>query len=131
VDDNNANYQDIVGNLYNKAGDTLIAYAPAKTEVFFRVNEGIVEIADYAFFAANNLNEIELPFTLLKIGEYSLYADVSEIVFYSDTPPAIRQTSMSKSSVRIYVPDGKSELYKTFNAAWKEFENHIYDFSEK
>lgn len=130
VSPTNANYQDIDGNLYNKSGDTFIAYAAAKDSQYFSLSEGIIEIAEFAFYGAHNLVEISLPSTLNKIGEEAFGSyKITTIVLHSPQPPSIKSTSfMQLSELTLYVPDNKSQQYKD---AWKDFENSIKEFHER
>lgn len=61
VDENNATYQSIDGNLYTKDGKKLVQYAVAKTDTKFVVPDGVTEIGYNAFKHSNSLQEIVLP----------------------------------------------------------------------
>ncbi len=75
VDDNNQNYKDIDGILYNKTGTTLHTYPADKTETEFIVPASVCKIEDYAFFYSKNLNRISFPTNnnILEIGSHSIY----------------------------------------------------------
>lgn len=65
---NNKTYSAVDGNLYNKSGDTLIAYANGKTNESIALGEKVVAIADYAFSGATNLTSIKMGKNVKLIG---------------------------------------------------------------
>ena len=71
VDENNANYQSIDGNLYTKDGKTLIKYASGKEATQFDVPIEVINIDPYAFDSSLNLKNINLPDNIKKIGSYA------------------------------------------------------------
>lgn len=130
VSPTNTKYQDIDGNLYNKQGTIFYAYAAAKENSFFALAEGIIEVAEYAFYNAQKLEEIELPASLEKIGEEAFGSfSITTVVLNSALPPDIEESSfMQISGVRLFVPDNKGQLYKD---AWQTYENIIKEFHER
>ena len=58
VDENNQNYADVNGNLFNKNKNVLIQYAIGKTDTEFEISSNISTITPYAFDGAKNLNHI-------------------------------------------------------------------------
>ncbi len=71
VDDNNANYKSIDGNLYTKDGTTLLQYAAGKEAASFAILDGVTMIGDYAFNQCSNLSNIILPESVATIGNYA------------------------------------------------------------
>lgn len=130
VSPDNTKYQDIDGNLYNKNGNIFLAYAAAKENIEFSLPEGIVEISEFAFYAAQYLKTVELPASLEKIGEEAFGSYfITGIVLNSDQPPDVEETSFSQiSGVTLFVPDNRGQLYKD---AWKPYENMIKEFHER
>ena len=73
----NEYYKSIDGNLYSKDGETLITYAPGKTENSFTVLNGVTQIGEYCFSDAINLVNITLPSSLKSIGRYAFNSCLS------------------------------------------------------
>ncbi len=73
VDDSNAYYTSIDGNLYTKDGKTLVAYAPGKTATEFEVPNGVTNIGDYAFRSCDNLKNVTMPNSVTTIGDGAFY----------------------------------------------------------
>ena len=71
VDDNNANYCDIDGILYNKEQTSLI-YCPGGRTGAIQVPNGVTEICDYAFSYCDQLAEILLPESVTRIGIWAI-----------------------------------------------------------
>ncbi|MBQ4269005.1 MAG: leucine-rich repeat domain-containing protein, partial [Clostridia bacterium] len=60
VDENNANYKSINGDLYNKDGTTLIQYAIGKSTTSFTIPDGVTSIGDSAFYYCRSLTSVML-----------------------------------------------------------------------
>ncbi|MBQ7323038.1 MAG: leucine-rich repeat domain-containing protein [Clostridia bacterium] len=58
---NNAQYQSIDGNLYDKEGRTLIQYAVGKAQIEFVIPDTVVYIGNKAFMGAKNLQSVTIP----------------------------------------------------------------------
>ena len=58
----------INGDLYNKAGTTLVAYAVGKTDTELVLAPTTTEIQAYAAIQGKNLMKVELPDTVKKVG---------------------------------------------------------------
>ncbi len=71
VDDENPNYKDIDGNLYNKDGTKLIQYATGKTEDSFSIPKGVTDICRWVFSGCKNLEVINIPESVTSIGDYA------------------------------------------------------------
>ncbi len=74
VDNDNANYKSIDGNLYSKNGNTLIQYSIGKSDTSFIVPEVVTNIGDYAFCWAFNLTNITLKDNITHIGNEAFSA---------------------------------------------------------
>ena len=68
VDELNAKFKAIDGNLYTKDGRTLVVYAKGKTETSFTIPDGVMAIEKNAFMGCTNLTEVIIPGTVTKIG---------------------------------------------------------------
>ena len=71
VDENNANYSSLQGNLYNKDQTTLIQYAMGKTDTDFAIPSGVTTIGYYAFAYCENIVNLEIPNTVTNIAYYA------------------------------------------------------------
>lgn len=69
VDVNNKNYCAVNGVLYSKDMKTLIAVPPAFPSVNFEILNGIVNIANCAFFNSDSIATITIPATVKNIGD--------------------------------------------------------------
>jgi hypothetical protein len=78
VDENNAVYCSIDGNLYSKAEKSLIQYAIGKKEDTFTIPYAVTSIADYAFYSSK-LTSVNLSY-VTSIG----YNAFSSCVFLTD-----------------------------------------------
>lgn len=61
VDENNAYYKSIDGNLYSKNGKDLIQYAIGKQDKSFVIPDFVTRIGGVAFFDCSALTSIEIP----------------------------------------------------------------------
>ena len=68
VDESNANYFSLNGNLYNKEQTELIQYAMGKTDMFFAIPDGVSRIGDFAFNRGNMLTWVVIPDSVMWIG---------------------------------------------------------------
>jgi hypothetical protein len=68
--DNNSHFKTIDGNLYSKDGSTIIFYAPGKQDSEFKIPEGVLSIADQAFWGIP-LCSVQIPASVQYIGKNS------------------------------------------------------------
>ena len=73
VDVNNKYYSTLDGNLYNKDGTEFLEYAGGKSEVGFKIPDGVTKIGKHAFFGRNNLKSVEIPDSVKDIEKYAFY----------------------------------------------------------
>lgn len=86
VDENNAFYSTIDGNLYSKDGTVLFRYCSGKKETNFKIPDGVVAIEESAFLSSNNLEKIEIPKGVQKIEHYAFaYCDNLNVISYLGT----------------------------------------------
>lgn len=71
VNENNANYKSIDGNLYSKDGTTLIQYAIGKTQTSIELPNSVTSIGDSAFSGCESLISVELSDSVTSIGGYA------------------------------------------------------------
>ena len=77
VSENNINYCDIDGNLYNKNETTLIQYAAGKQEEIFKIPSSVIMIGDAAFSDCRNLMSVNMPNSITTIGDEAFYNSIS------------------------------------------------------
>lgn len=69
------------GDLYNKTGTTLIAYAVGKPDTELVLAPTTTEIQAYAVMQGKNLTKVVLPDTVTKVGTSSFYSCVNLVEF--------------------------------------------------
>ena len=69
VDEENAFFQSVGGNLLSKDGKKFLRYAPGKKEMHFNIPDSVEEIGPYAFSECANLRTIVIPDSVVRIGE--------------------------------------------------------------
>ncbi|MDO4544233.1 MAG: leucine-rich repeat protein [Clostridia bacterium] len=69
VDENNPNYQDIDGVLFNKAGTTLIQYPIGRTDNSYDIPDSVTSIGDSSFAGCRSLTSVTIPNSVTSIGE--------------------------------------------------------------
>ena len=73
VDEKNAAYQSINGNLYSKDGTVLVAYAIGKRDTSFAFPDSVTTIGEWAFYDCYYLQSITIPNSVTCIGEKAFY----------------------------------------------------------
>ena len=69
VDEDNAFYKSVDGNLYTKDEKTLIRYAIGKNDTNFVIPDSVKNIGDYAFINCTNLISVTVGNNVIVIGE--------------------------------------------------------------
>ena len=86
IDENNANYKDIDGNLYTKDGKVLIQYAIGKTDTSFVIPDSVTSIGAYAFEYCTSLISVEIGDSVTSIDSSAFYrCDSLTSITFSDT----------------------------------------------
>ena len=82
VDENNANYSSIDGNLYNKDATTLIQYAKGKTDASFTIPNSVTSIDWRAFYNCEGLTKVVIGggVTSIGIGAFMECGSLTEVV---------------------------------------------------
>ena len=68
VDENNANYSDIDGVLFNKAQNEIIKYPAGKTAITYDIPKNVTRISSDAFEGCSNLTNLTIPSSVTYIG---------------------------------------------------------------
>ena len=71
VHSDNENYKAVSDCLYSKNGEKFIFYALGKEDKIFTLEDTVISIENYAFYCADNLNEVILSSNLVSIGNYA------------------------------------------------------------
>lgn len=67
----NPYYKSNDGVLFDRSGEKLILYPPAKKETTYTVPGGTKEISAFAFYNNQSLREVKLPKSLMRIGNHA------------------------------------------------------------
>ena len=71
VDENNENYCDINGILFNKDKTELIQYPIGKTDISYTIPDSVTSIGWDAFYNCESLTSITIPDSVTSIGSYA------------------------------------------------------------
>ena len=89
VDENNAYYTSVDGNLYTKDKSTLLLYAIGKTDDAFSVPAGTKKIGDDAFEKSPYLKRIIIPDSTTAIGRWAF--EHTESLLYVEIPASVTE----------------------------------------
>ena len=78
VDENNAIYISIDGNLYSKDRKTLLRYAVGKKSISVEISDNVISIGDWAFESGKSITSITIPDSVTSIG-YSVFYGCSNL----------------------------------------------------
>ena len=85
VMENNAHYQSIDGNLYDKEGRTLLQYAVGKTQTKFVIPDSVLYVGAKAFMGAKNLQSVTIPTSVTDVYHHAFDGCNLTSVSYSGT----------------------------------------------
>ena len=88
VDEKNEHFKSVDNILFTKDGTKLICYAPAKTETSCVITDGVVVIADCAFWGCSHLESIRIPDSVTTI-EYSA-SDINFLIKRLNSPETVK-----------------------------------------
>ena len=113
VDENNANFSSIDGNLFDKNRATLIQYAIGKTETAYVIPDSVTSIGEYAFSGCSSLTSVTIPDSVTSIGEYTFY-DCSSLtsVTLGDSVTSIGSSAFEDCSslTSVTIPDSVTSI---------------------
>lgn len=129
VDKNNAKFSSSNGVLYNKDKTVLICYPCEKEGDQFTVPSTVTQIADRAFWACKNLENITLFPGIVSIGEYAFaWVERMSSIVLPSTVSSIGEYMFYESSVRkISVFNDACEIKGTLGtvSGWTTIYGHI------
>lgn len=128
VDAANAKYYAIDGVLFQKSPMILIAYPPAKGNVY-EIPSG-TETIFFCSFLESLISEVQLPSSITEIDTYSFgyCKNLTSVTIHSKTPPTCNEAAFYQSSAStgatLYVPSGSKAAYQAAEG-WKDFANIV------
>ncbi len=111
VSEENLNYRDIDGVLYDKSGKTLVSYPAGRPDSSYSVPNGVERIDDYAFEHSWQLFSISVPNSLKSIGKRAFaICRISELIL-PDGVIEIGEEAFCNSALSSFViPAGLTEI---------------------
>ena len=100
VDENNANYCDVDGNLYTKDKTTLVQYAIGKEDTSFVIPDTVTTIGKCAFEYCPFLKSVVIPEGVTSIGDWTFNSCSSLTIYAEATSKPNGWTSNWNSSKR-------------------------------
>ena len=98
------------------------------------IPKNVTVINDYTFYRCYNLTDVELPESITDIGQQAFNEcyELTSVTLYGGVPPGLGFYVFGaiNSAAKIYVPDGKVEVYKT-DGKWSVYADYIYPISDK
>jgi len=77
VDEENAIFKSIDGNVYTKSGKALVKYAVGKLAEQYVIPDGVVTIENSAFMNCTGLKSVVIPNSVISIGDFAFYGCTS------------------------------------------------------
>ena len=112
VDEDNAYYKSIDGNLYSKDGKTLVQYAIGKTGTTFTIPDSVEVLGDRAFADCDSLATVTIGNSVEVLGDYVFYycSNLTSIVI-PDSVTSIGEGAFACSSLTsIVIPDSVTSI---------------------
>ena len=103
----------IDGVIYDKRFNDLVSYPKSKEKEEFVVPDGTVSIRQNAFAEVENLKRLEMPSSVVRIGERAFYKSKVETVILSDNIEIIEKSSFEhcKELSTVNIPKNIDEIY--------------------
>lgn len=99
------------GILYNPKAKTLEWYPPAKEGSKFAIPPGILHIGGCAFNTTLNLESLQIPDTVVDIGNYAFYRSSLTSLTIPNSVTEIGQYAFAKSDIKeIKLPQGLTQI---------------------
>ncbi len=115
VEEDNANYKSVDGNLYSKDGTVLVQYAIGKTDASFTIPEGVSKIGEYSFADAYCLRSITIPSGVTNIDTQAFYCCYQLIEVIDQSPLTITAKDTGNGYVGYYAKQVLTEAPTTSN----------------
>jgi hypothetical protein len=102
----------IDGVIYDKRFNDLVSYPKSKEKEEFVVPDGTVSIRQNAFAEVENLKRIEMPSSVVRIGERAFYKSKIETVILSDNIEIIEKSAFEhcKELSTVNIPKNIDEI---------------------
>ena len=110
VEESNANYISIDGNLYTKDGKTLIQYAIGKKDTSFTIPSSVTSIGYCAFLGCTSLTSITIPSSVKSIGEEAFVCCENLKTVYNLSKLDIKKGAKTHGYVGLYADNVYTEL---------------------
>jgi hypothetical protein len=109
VDDENPNYADIDGVLFNKGGTSLIQF-PAGSAEEYTVPAGVTFIAKYAFANSPELYSVTIPAAVTTVSEYA-FENCPNLTIYCTAGSAARDYAAGNGIPYVLIGVSLAEVY--------------------
>ena len=102
------------------------AFSGFKSLANLTLSEGIASIGANAFYNCTGLKKVVLPSSLTAIGNEAFFgcSSLTDIVCKMESPAGFTGSVFSNTSATVYVPAGKTEIYKA-TSGWSNFANMV------
>ena len=127
VSTNNLSYSSIDGILYNKECTAIVRMPPKMEIEHYSIKDGVLFIEPFAFYGCNNLKEIHIPFSILRIGN-DAFRDTSlteihiGIIDVNKIEIDFGFSGIDTDNCRLFVPSGKRWEYR-HHSVFGKFKN--------